>query len=122
MKHSQVRRSAVRIRQFALLTLNGECSVCGFHAGRILRLHHIIPVSEGGTNDASNLILLCPNCHDLVHEAARRFFGPSHNDASRREMDKSWEKFQEFRKSLRQAYDEFEATMIEELGQKAGYA
>jgi hypothetical protein len=72
----------------------------------------VVAVSKGGTNDASNLILLCPNCHDLVHEAARRFFGPSHNDASRREMDKSWEKFQEFRKSLRQAYDEFEATMI----------
>lgn len=26
-------------------------------------LHHIIPISEGGSNEMENLILLCPNCH-----------------------------------------------------------
>lgn len=26
-------------------------------------IHHITPVSEGGTEEASNLILLCPNHH-----------------------------------------------------------
>lgn len=26
-------------------------------------LHHIVPISEGGANDDSNLILLCPNHH-----------------------------------------------------------
>ncbi len=26
-------------------------------------IHHIVPRSEGGKNTASNLIVLCPNCH-----------------------------------------------------------
>lgn len=30
-------------------------------------LHHVIAVSEEGGNDASNLIVLCPNCHALFH-------------------------------------------------------
>lgn len=29
-------------------------------------LHHITPYSEGGSNEANNLILLCPNCHKLA--------------------------------------------------------
>ena len=30
-------------------------------------VHHIIPVSENGSEDSSNLILLCPNCHKMAH-------------------------------------------------------
>ncbi len=31
-----------------------------------LNAHHIIPRSEGGANDKSNLITLCIPCHDIV--------------------------------------------------------
>lgn len=30
-------------------------------------VHHIIPVADGGSDDCSNLILLCPNCHKMAH-------------------------------------------------------
>lgn len=30
-----------------------------------LELHHIVWVKDDGSNDASNLIALCPNCHSL---------------------------------------------------------
>lgn len=30
-------------------------------------LHHLVEVSDGGGNEASNLIALCPNCHALHH-------------------------------------------------------
>jgi hypothetical protein len=30
-----------------------------------LELHHIVWVKEGGGNEATNLIALCPNCHSL---------------------------------------------------------
>lgn len=30
-----------------------------------LNLHHIVWVREGGGNEATNLIALCPNCHSL---------------------------------------------------------
>jgi len=29
--------------------------------------HHIISKSKGGSNDCHNKVLLCPNCHRLVH-------------------------------------------------------
>lgn len=29
--------------------------------------HHIKPVVEGGTDEATNLVLLCPNCHKMAH-------------------------------------------------------
>jgi len=32
-----------------------------------LDIHHIVEVSEDGTNDISNLLCLCPNCHALYH-------------------------------------------------------
>lgn len=30
-------------------------------------LHHIVPISEGGSPGVNNTILLCPNCHKKVH-------------------------------------------------------
>lgn len=32
-----------------------------------LDLHHIVEVAEGGANDPSNLLPLCPTCHALYH-------------------------------------------------------
>lgn len=33
-----------------------------------LDMHHMEYVSEGGSNDAANLLPLCPNCHALHHQ------------------------------------------------------
>lgn len=33
----------------------------------ILEDHHIVHVSDGGGNQPSNLLALCPNCHTLYH-------------------------------------------------------
>ena len=30
-------------------------------------MHHIKSVADGGTNDETNLVLLCPNCHKMAH-------------------------------------------------------
>ncbi len=32
-----------------------------------LDIHHIVEVSEGGSNDPPNLVALCGTCHDLYH-------------------------------------------------------
>lgn len=37
-------------------------------ADRWLHLHHLTPVSRGGTNDAENLATLCSFHHDLAHQ------------------------------------------------------
>ncbi len=35
---------------------------------RYLHVHHIVPVSVGGSNDPENLVTLCSAHHDLVHQ------------------------------------------------------
>ena len=36
-------------------------------------VHHIKPLSEGGTNDKANLIALCKSCHSKTHAEHGRF-------------------------------------------------
>lgn len=62
-----------------------ECEVCGFNppskfARRLLEVHHIVPVSCGGTDMPENLVLICANCHRLSHSLFKShyklYFGP----------------------------------------------
>lgn len=56
------------LRKFVHNRDNGECQYCGapvkleeFHC------HHVLPLSEGGTNHPSNLKTLCKSCHKKRH-------------------------------------------------------
>jgi 5-methylcytosine-specific restriction endonuclease McrA len=40
-----------------------KCRKCGCSNRRILHVHHIIPVSQGGKTVGYNLITLCESCH-----------------------------------------------------------
>ena len=42
------------------------CPFCGEDDVSTGQIHHIKPVSEGGTNSLKNLIYLCANCHSKV--------------------------------------------------------
>ena len=43
---------------------NRKCQVCGKeYSGQV---HHILPRSQGGTNELSNLIILCGKCHMVI--------------------------------------------------------
>lgn len=45
------------------------CEEC-MKQGRLVlteQVHHIKPLSEGGTNDESNLMALCKSCHSRIH-------------------------------------------------------
>lgn len=46
-----------------------QCA-CGQSARHI---HHIVPVSEGGTDESSNLKMLCQKCHVKLHSSAGDF-------------------------------------------------
>ena len=56
-----------------------KCEVCGWvpsgrwwkHPIDGLEMHHIVPVSAGGTDDLDNLIAICANCHRLAHRIWR---------------------------------------------------
>lgn len=45
---------------------NYTCQICGKKHTR-LEVHHIVFRSQGGTNDESNLITLCEDCHSGIH-------------------------------------------------------
>ncbi|MGL5382787.1 MAG: HNH endonuclease [Culicoidibacterales bacterium] len=44
---------------------NFKCAWCGVN---LMERHHITEYAVGGSNEADNLILLCPNCHTDVHK------------------------------------------------------
>lgn len=69
-----VRRHAVRYGsgwerlRIQVLARDGcRCTECEENWLNYLEVHHIKPLSEGGTNDLSNLITLCRRCHAQKH-------------------------------------------------------
>ena len=64
-----VRAGAVETKA-ELIALRGEhCEGCftAMPESRMMHMHHVKPVSKGGTNIGSNVALLCPNCHAIAH-------------------------------------------------------
>lgn len=49
----------------------GSCCSCGESKSR-LDVHHIVPLSAGGTNEPWNLITLCASCHRSAEAYTRR--------------------------------------------------
>lgn len=47
-----------------------KCSECG--SKEDLDIHHIVDLSKGGTNEASNLKVVCKTCHDKIHGTVPR--------------------------------------------------
>lgn len=46
---------------------NEKCAVCKSKLGKSYHVDHIMPLALGGSNDASNLQLLCPPCNLSKH-------------------------------------------------------
>lgn len=51
----------------------GQCQFCGQKIGEefgkeIVEAHHIEPFSKTQNNDPTNIVVLCPNCHALMHK------------------------------------------------------
>jgi len=57
-----------RVRREVLARDRHRCRAPGCDHTRFLEVHHVVPRSCGGTNDATNLVTLCSACHRLVHE------------------------------------------------------
>jgi DNA mismatch repair protein MutS len=43
------------------------CELCGSAVVADLEVHHVVPRADGGSNHASNLMVLCAACHDKHH-------------------------------------------------------
>jgi hypothetical protein len=57
------------IRREVLARDGYRCGNCG--GTESLHVHHIVPLSRGGTNGLTNLRTLCENCHKKIHPHMR---------------------------------------------------
>ena len=51
-----------------------KCQACGFESvseRNILEIHHVLPLTKGGSDTLENIVLLCPNCHKTAHTNLR---------------------------------------------------
>jgi 5-methylcytosine-specific restriction endonuclease McrA len=63
------------------IRLGDKCQICGWGGREVwvgdklpgvwsfeqTVIHHIIPISEGGAAESWNELILCPNCHKIIH-------------------------------------------------------
>ena len=68
------------IRKEVLELDNYKCQNCG-EKSKKLHIHHIIPLSKRGRNDAYNLVTLCEECHKTEHPnldtSIKKRYGPT---------------------------------------------
>lgn len=57
-----IKLAAKQLKKFKI-----NCAICGWDKTRC-DLHHIIEREKGGKDTLDNLIVVCPNCHRLIHE------------------------------------------------------
>jgi 5-methylcytosine-specific restriction protein A len=60
----------------AFLSANPLCVMCG-RDGRLTPAklaHHKVKLSDGGSNDWSNLVALCSECHSRLHARQHDYF------------------------------------------------
>ena len=58
------------VRDQMLVEARHRCTIC---AEKCFELHHIVEQAEGGGDEAENLIVLCPNCHQHRYHRSREF-------------------------------------------------
>lgn len=62
------RKAVPHAVKVAVLTEAGyRCAVPTCRTILAIDLHHMVEVSQGGGNEAGNLLALCPTCHALYH-------------------------------------------------------
>ena len=57
------------IRRQVIREAHGKCAHCPMPGAQV---DHVTPLTQGGTDDLSNLQLLCIACHDRKTKAERR--------------------------------------------------
>lgn len=91
-------RQFAMARAVCMIDSKCTCSICGLQSDRN-RIHHIIPVTSGGSNEQSNLMCLCNSCHQLVHKEVY-FISPE--DKS---ITVNTKRYKPFKNSYSEAYE-----------------
>lgn len=68
-----LKRNAANRAKAKLIKVRGRfCQQCGRYMQTVIG-HHLLPVRLGGTEEPSNLLLLCEDCHRLEHASGTRY-------------------------------------------------
>ena len=59
-------RTATEAQRQILIARYGGCFACAAHPA-LCQIHHIKPVSEGGSTKISNMVPVCWDCHNKIH-------------------------------------------------------
>jgi hypothetical protein len=70
---------APKTRRDVLHRDGGKCTVPRCRSARFIEIHHIVPRSEGGSHDASNLTSLCDGHHIALHAGTMMLSGRAPN-------------------------------------------
>lgn len=63
------------LRKKVLERDNFCCKLCFQNSQtKKMQVHHIVPLSDGGDDTISNLIVLCSRCHTDVHKEGYRYY------------------------------------------------
>ena len=67
------------IRKYILDRDSYCCGKCksSYSDDKMMQVHHIVPVSDGGTDELTNLITVCRNCHKKIHNDDWRKYAES---------------------------------------------
>ena len=68
-----LKKCDVSLRAFCHLCTRTSAVLDHLKPALQLEVHHVIEVQDGGTDDESNLWILCSECHELVHRQRRAF-------------------------------------------------
>lgn len=64
-----------KLNRYKATRQQADCDVCGWtaplHQWQVMHLHHIVPVACGGFDEPTNLLILCPTHHTLIHRLFR---------------------------------------------------
>lgn len=73
-----------RRRNFCWACLRNRTLLSSLRPSIAIEVHHVIPVSEGGTDDPDNLLVLCGECHAEIHRRRESFnrYRPYTSDAA----------------------------------------
>lgn len=67
--HRNIIQKEIACIRSELIEEHPSCQICGYNFKPILHIHHIVPLKMYGDNSRDNLIVVCPNCHKLLHKA-----------------------------------------------------
>lgn len=59
-----------KTRDQLLVEARHRCTIC---SEKCFEIHHIVEQADGGSDDADNLIVLCPNCHQHRYHRSGEF-------------------------------------------------